>query len=103
VVSPHPDDGGGWGAGGLIHTWKSLGRSVTVISVTDGEAGPNRQWRRASHRYGARNSKDALQVLCDNPVLVVRLGIPDGLRGPDYGNKLRSAVFFICWNPGEPP
>ena len=37
IVSPHPDDEI-LGAGGLIHTWKKLGRIVTVISVTDGEA-----------------------------------------------------------------
>src|ERR1700722_17460102 len=44
IVSPHPDDEI-LGAGGLIHTWKKLGRIVTVISVTDGEAAYP-QWRR---------------------------------------------------------
>src|SRR5258708_23704499 len=37
VVAPHPDDEI-MGAGGLIHTWAGMGRSVTVLSVTDGEA-----------------------------------------------------------------
>src|ERR1700737_5207409 len=37
VVAPHPDDEV-MGAGGLIHTWAGMGRSVTVLSVTDGEA-----------------------------------------------------------------
>ncbi len=95
VVSPHPDDGV-LGAGGLIHAWKSLGRSVTVISVTDGEAA-YRQWRRLA-QIRREELKDALQVLCDNPVLVVRLGIPDGCVA-DYGNKLRSAVFSLL-DPG---
>ncbi len=88
IVSPHPDDEV-LGAGGLIHTWKILGRSVTVVSLTDGEAAYP-QYRRLG-QIRREELKEALQVLSDHPVLVVRLGIPDG-RVADYGSKLRSAV-----------
>ena len=91
IVSPHPDDEV-LGAGGLIHMWKSLGRCVTVISVTDGEAAYP-QWRRLG-QIRREELKEALHVLCDDPVLVVRLGIPDG-RVADFGTKLRSAVFSL--------
>jgi LmbE family N-acetylglucosaminyl deacetylase len=95
IVSPHPDDEI-LGAGGLIHAWKNLGRSVTVISVTDGEAAYP-QWRRLG-QIRREELREALHVLSDHPVLVVRLGIPDG-RVADYGNKLRSAVFSLL-EPG---
>jgi LmbE family N-acetylglucosaminyl deacetylase len=95
IVSPHPDDEV-LGAGGLIHTWKNLGRSVTVISLTDGEAAYP-QWRRLA-QIRREELKEALYVLSDDPVLVVRLGIPDG-RVADYGSKLRSAVFSLL-DPG---
>jgi LmbE family N-acetylglucosaminyl deacetylase len=88
IVSPHPDDEV-LGAGGLIHTWKMLGRSVTVVSLTDGEAAYPQYRRLAQIRR--EELREALQVLSDSPVLVVRLGIPDG-RVAEHGNKLRSAV-----------
>jgi LmbE family N-acetylglucosaminyl deacetylase len=91
IVSPHPDDEV-LGAGGLIHTWKMLGRSVTVLSITDGEAAYPQYRRLAQIRR--EELKEALQVLSDSRVLVVRLGIPDG-RVADYGSKLRSAVFSL--------
>jgi LmbE family N-acetylglucosaminyl deacetylase len=91
IVSPHPDDEV-LGAGGLIHTWKNLGRGVTVISLTDGEAAYP-QYRRLG-QIRREELKEALQVLSDHPVLVVRLGIPDG-RVADYGSKIRSAVFSL--------
>jgi LmbE family N-acetylglucosaminyl deacetylase len=91
IVSPHPDDEV-LGAGGLIHTWKILGRSVTVVSLTDGEAAYP-QYRRLG-QIRREELKEALQVLSEHPVLVVRLGIPDG-RVADYGSKLRSAVFSL--------
>jgi LmbE family N-acetylglucosaminyl deacetylase len=91
IVSPHPDDEV-LGAGGLIHTWKALGRRVTVVSVTDGEAAYP-QYRRLG-QIRREELKEALQVLSDSPVLVVRLGIPDG-RVAEHGSKLRSAVFSL--------
>jgi LmbE family N-acetylglucosaminyl deacetylase len=95
IVSPHPDDEI-LGAGGLIHTWKNLGRSVTVVSVTDGEAAYP-QWRRLG-QIRREELREALHVLSDHPVLIVRLGIPDG-HVAEYGNKLRSAVFSLL-DPG---
>src|SRR6202045_4915890 len=95
IVSPHPDDEV-LGAGGLIHTWKMLGRSVTVLSITDGEAAYPQYRRLAQIRR--EELKEALQVLSDSRVLVVRLGIPDG-RVADYGSKLRSAVLSLI-DPG---
>jgi LmbE family N-acetylglucosaminyl deacetylase len=95
IVSPHPDDEV-LGTGGLIHTWKNLGRSVTVVSLTDGEAAYP-QYRRLG-QVRREELKEALQVLSEHPVLVVRLGIPDG-RVADYGSKLRSAVFSLL-DPG---
>ena len=95
IVSPHPDDEV-LGAGGLIHTWKSLGRSVTVVSLTDGEAAYP-QYRRLG-QIRREELREALQVLSDHPVSVVRLGIPDG-RVADYGSKLRSAIFSLI-DPG---
>jgi LmbE family N-acetylglucosaminyl deacetylase len=91
IVSPHPDDEV-LGAGGLIHAWRILGRRVTVVSVTDGEAAYP-QYRRLG-QVRREELKEALQVLCDDPVLIVRLGIPDG-RVADFGSKLRSAVFSL--------
>jgi LmbE family N-acetylglucosaminyl deacetylase len=95
IVSPHPDDEV-LGAGGLIHTWKTLGRSVTVVSLTDGEAAYPRYRRLGQIRR--EELKEALQVLSDDPVLLVRLGIPDG-RVADYGSKLQSAVLSLI-DPG---
>lgn len=95
IVSPHPDDEV-LGAGGLIHTWKSQSRSVTVISLTDGEAAYP-QYRRL-RQIRREELKEALQVLSDHPVLVVRLGIPDG-RVADYGSRLRSALLSLL-EPG---
>jgi LmbE family N-acetylglucosaminyl deacetylase len=91
VVSPHPDNEV-LGAGGLIHTWKSLGRAVTVLSVTDGEAAYPR-WDRLG-QIRQEELRAALQVLSDHPVMVVRLGIPDG-HVADHCSKLRSAILSV--------
>jgi LmbE family N-acetylglucosaminyl deacetylase len=91
IVSPHPDDEV-LGAGGLIHMWKQLGHPVTVLSLTDGEAAYP-QWRRLG-QVRREELKEALQVLCDSPVLLVRLGIPDG-RIADYTNRLRGAIMSL--------
>jgi LmbE family N-acetylglucosaminyl deacetylase len=91
VVAPHPDDEI-MGAGGLIHTWAGMGRSVTVLSVTDGEAAlPARE-----NLDGIRREelKQALRKLCATHVAVVRLGIPDG-RVADFLNKLRNAILSL--------
>jgi LmbE family N-acetylglucosaminyl deacetylase len=91
IVSPHPDDEV-LGAGGLIHAWKMLGRGVTVLSLTDGEAAYP-QYRRLG-QIRREELKEALQVLSDHPVLIVRLGIPDG-HVADCGGKLRCAVVSL--------
>ena len=67
IVSPHPDDEV-LGAGGLIHAWKILGRRVTVLSLTDGEAAYP-QYRRLG-QIRRQELKAALQVLSDDPVLI---------------------------------
>jgi LmbE family N-acetylglucosaminyl deacetylase len=91
IVSPHPDDEV-LGAGGLIHMWKQQGHPVTILSVTDGEAAYP-QWRRLG-QVRREELKDALQVLCESPVLLVRLGIPDG-RIADHTYRLRGAIMSL--------
>jgi LmbE family N-acetylglucosaminyl deacetylase len=79
VVSPHPDDEI-LGAGGLISSWASAGRSVTVVSVTDGEA----VYPHWSALGGVRRQElnAALRRLATRHVTLIRLGIPDGeVRG----------------------
>jgi LmbE family N-acetylglucosaminyl deacetylase len=96
IVSPHPDNEV-QGAGGLVHTWKTLGRAVTILSVTDGEAAYHPQWKLLG-QIRRDELKAALQVLSDHPVLVVRLGIPDG-RVADHVGRLRSAILSVM-DPG---
>jgi LmbE family N-acetylglucosaminyl deacetylase len=91
VVAPHPDDEI-MGAGGLIHTWVGMGRSVTVLSVTDGEAA--QPARENLDRIRREELKEALRKLCATHVSVVRLGIPDG-RVADFQNKLRAAILSL--------
>jgi LmbE family N-acetylglucosaminyl deacetylase len=91
VVAPHPDDEI-MGAGGLIHTWAGMGRSVTVLSVTDGEAALPA--RANLDRIRREELKEALRKLCATHVSVVRLGIPDG-RVAEFQNKLRSAIVSL--------
>src|SRR5258708_9916053 len=84
VVAPHPDDEI-MGAGGLIHTWAGMGRSVTVLSVTDGEAAmPARE---NLDRIRREEVKEALRKRCATHLSLVRLAIPDG-RVPEFQNKL---------------
>jgi LmbE family N-acetylglucosaminyl deacetylase len=91
VVAPHPDDEI-MGAGGLIHTWAGMGRSVTVLSVTDGEAALP---ARANLNLIRRDElKEALRKLSATHVSVVRLGLPDG-RVAEFQNKLRSAILSL--------
>jgi len=91
VVAPHPDDEI-MGAGGLIHTWAGMGRSVTVLSVTDGEAALPVRKNLDVIRRG--ELKEALRKLCATHVSVVRLGLPDG-RVADFQQKLRSAILSL--------
>jgi LmbE family N-acetylglucosaminyl deacetylase len=91
VVAPHPDDEI-MGAGGLIHTWAGMGRSVTVLSVTDGEAALPA--RANLDRIRREELKEALRKLCATHVSVVRLGIPDG-RVAEFQNKLRNAILSL--------
>ena len=91
IVSPHPDNAV-LAAGGLIHSWTQLGRRVTILSLTDGEAAYP-QWRRLG-QVRREELKDALQVLSPSPVLTVRLGIADGHVG-DHPCKLRGAIVSL--------
>jgi LmbE family N-acetylglucosaminyl deacetylase len=88
VVGPHPHDEI-LGAGGLIHTWMSLGHDVTVLSVTDGEADE------ASPQHLDLLRRDelraALRKLCATHVSVVRLGLRDG-HVREGKNRLRMAI-----------
>jgi LmbE family N-acetylglucosaminyl deacetylase len=88
VVGPHPHDEI-LGAGGLIHTWVSMGQDVTVLSVTDGEADDEP----AEHFDLLRRDelRAALRKLCATHVSVVRLGLPDG-HVADAQNRLRMAI-----------
>lgn len=88
VVGPHPHDEI-LGAGGLIHTWVSMGNDVTVLSVTDGEADE----ARVEHLDLLRRDelRTALRKLCATHVSVVRLGLRDG-HVSDAQNRLRMAL-----------
>ena len=95
VVAPHPDDEI-LGAGGLIHTWAGMGRPVTVLSVTDGEAAlPARENLDLIRRD---ELKQALRKLSATHVSLVRLGLPDG-RVADFQKKLRRAILSLI-EPG---
>ncbi|MDP9064375.1 MAG: PIG-L family deacetylase [Pseudomonadota bacterium] len=95
VVSPHPDDEV-LGAGGLIHTWASEGRPVTIISVTDGEAAfPT--WR-GLDRIRRGELQAALRKLCLTHVSVIRIGLPDGRVG-EHSRRLRNALLGIVEAP----
>lgn len=91
IVSPHPDDAV-LSAGGLIYSWKRLGREVTILSLTDGEAAYPK-WRRLA-QVRREELREAVQVLADEPVLIVRLGIPDG-RISDFISKVRAAIISL--------
>ena len=91
IVSPHPDNEV-LAAGGLIHTWRAAGRKVTVLSLTDGEAA-YANWNRLA-RVRREELKAALQILSPSPVLIVRLGIPDG-RIAECAARLRGAIVSL--------
>jgi LmbE family N-acetylglucosaminyl deacetylase len=91
VVSPHPDDEV-LAAGGLIHSWASAGRPVTIVSVTDGEAAfPS--WKRLD-LVRRDELRGALRKLCLTHVSVVRVGLPDG-KVKEHGNRLRNALLGL--------
>jgi LmbE family N-acetylglucosaminyl deacetylase len=92
IVSPHPDNEV-LGAGGLIHSWRQAGRKVTILSLTDGEAAyPH--WNRLA-RVRREELKEALQILSPRPLLIVRLGIPDG-RIAACASKVRGAIVSLA-------
>jgi LmbE family N-acetylglucosaminyl deacetylase len=88
VVGSHPRDEI-LAAGGLIHTWVSRGHDVTVLSVTDGEAGE----RDVEHLDLLRRDelRTALRKLCATHVSVVRLGMRYG-HVAQAQNRLRMAI-----------
>jgi LmbE family N-acetylglucosaminyl deacetylase len=88
VVGPHPQDEI-LGAGGLIHTWVSMGRNVTVLSVTDGDVEDKPCELPALLRRD--ELRTALRKLCATHVSVVRLGLRDG-HVADAQNRLRMAI-----------
>jgi LmbE family N-acetylglucosaminyl deacetylase len=91
VVSPHPDDEV-LAAGGLIHSWTSAGRAVTIVSVTDGEAAfPRWNGLDLVRRY---ELKGALRKLCLTHVSLVRMGLPDGKVG-QFANRVRNALLAL--------
>jgi LmbE family N-acetylglucosaminyl deacetylase len=88
VAAPHPDDEV-LGAGGLIQSWAADAQSVTILSVTDGEAAdPQRQGLDLIRRKELRNAMRALTTL---HVTIKRVAIPDGKVG-DHANRLRNAL-----------
>jgi LmbE family N-acetylglucosaminyl deacetylase len=88
VVGPHPHDEI-LGAGGLIHTWVSMGHEVTVLSVTDGESDD----QPVEHLDLLRRDelRTALRKLCATHVSVVRLGLRAG-HVAEAQNRLRMAI-----------
>jgi LmbE family N-acetylglucosaminyl deacetylase len=95
VVSPHPDDEV-LGAGGLIHSWATSGRRVTVVSVTDGEAAFPK-WR-GLDLVRREELKGALRKLSLTHVSVMRIGLPDG-RVSRFANRVRNALLALL-EPG---
>ncbi len=91
VVSPHPDDEV-LGAGGLIHSWAARGGSVTVVSVTDGEAAyagwPGLDLIRREELVSA------LRKLAPLHVSLLRIGLPDGAVR-HHANRLRNALLAL--------
>jgi LmbE family N-acetylglucosaminyl deacetylase len=88
VLGSHPRDEI-LGAGGLIHTWVSMGHDVTVLSVTDGEADDTE----VEHLDLLRRDelRTALRKLCATHVSVVRLGMRYG-HVAQAQNRLRLAL-----------
>jgi LmbE family N-acetylglucosaminyl deacetylase len=91
VVSPHPDDEV-LAAGGLIHSWASAGRPVTVVSVTDGEAAFP-AWQRLD-LVRREELRGALRKLSLTHVSLIRVGLPDG-KVAQYRNRLRNALLAL--------
>lgn len=80
VVSPHPDDEV-LGCGGLIHTARSLGIAVHIVSVTDGEAcyPQSSRWTPARLRATRRQELvDALACLDVPAACISTLAVADG-------------------------
>ena len=94
ILVPHPDDEV-LGAGGLIHTWCARGFPVTLVSVTDGEAA-NPDWVGREH-IRRTELVEALRLLCEGPVSVVHLGLPDG-KVREHVGKLFSALSRLLSN-----
>jgi LmbE family N-acetylglucosaminyl deacetylase len=92
VIAPHPNDEI-LGAGGLIRTWATGGREVSVLSVSDGEAADPGFEGLANLRR--EELREAMRKLCPTHVSVTRLGLPDG-RITEHLNRLRNALLPFC-------
>ena len=90
-MSPHPDDEL-LGAGGLIRDSAMSGESVTIVSVTDGEAA----YRQSAGLGSVRRQElvTALRKLSLVHIPIVRVAIPDG-RVAEHANRLRNAVMAV--------
>lgn len=88
VVAPHPDDEV-LGAGGLMQSWAAAGHSVTIVSITDGEAADRS--RKGLDLIRRKELQNALRVLAPLHVSVQRVGIPDG-KVFAHANRVRSVL-----------
>lgn len=79
VVAPHPDDET-LGCGGLIARCASLGKPVTVLAMTTGDASHpgDAAWRARLARIRGREQLAALCALGVNPPDLVSMSLPDG-------------------------
>lgn len=76
MVSPHPDDETLL-FGGLIARHARLGAPVTIVAVTDGEAGRPRRDRGDLASLRRREQRRAVDILTAGAGRIIRLGLPD--------------------------
>ncbi|MEU0126625.1 MULTISPECIES: PIG-L family deacetylase [unclassified Streptomyces] len=97
VVAAHPDDEV-LGFGGTLARLAAAGHSLTVVSVTDGEASHPRSKVLRPHELAdvrAAELRTALERLGAGEAEIVRLGVPDSRVG-HHEQEVRRALVPLC-------